>query len=64
MSQIHKRKREDREATKRLMDASPSPKRFAKVQRPTPGVCWVCGYKIAKTETICGECACEDEGCE
>lgn len=29
-----------------------------------PGRCRYCGCKVYRTETICGECACEEEGCE
>lgn len=32
------------------------------VRRPGYGRYSVCGCKVAKTETICGECMCEEDG--
>lgn len=32
--------------------------------KPKGGRCWYCGCKVHRTETICGECACERDGDE
>lgn len=33
-----------------------------KPKRRRRSKCAVCGYPVANTEDICGECACEDDG--
>lgn len=32
-----------------------------RANQPRRGVCYICGCKVHRTETICGECACEDD---
>lgn len=36
--------------------------RAAPVKTPRGGRCSVCGCRVYKTETICGECICEEDG--
>jgi hypothetical protein len=38
--------------------------RETKVDLPTRGICRFCGCKVAKSETICGECAADDHRVE